>query len=147
MGIASALVLMVAATPLALASFPQDAAVGVGGYDLVAYHTQGAAMRGTGFHQAVHDGVTYLFTSEEHKEAFESTPETYLPAYGGYCAFGVVKNMKLPANPEVWKVVDGTLYLNVDSDIQKKWEQDIPGHIATANDIWQDIRDKRPSEL
>ncbi|WP_455377966.1 hypothetical protein [Petrachloros mirabilis] len=51
------------------------------------------------------------------------------------------------ANPEVWKVRDGKLYLNLDRDIQKKWEADIAGHIKTADDNWADIKDKAPGDL
>jgi hypothetical protein len=33
---------------------------------------------------------------------------------------------KFVVDPEAWKIVDGTLYLNLDKDIQRKWEKDIP---------------------
>ena len=51
------------------------------------------------------------------------------------------------ADPEVWKIVNGTLYLNLDRGIQAKWNEDIPGHIKTANQNWKEIRDKAPSAL
>src|SRR5262249_19789081 len=70
-------------------------APGLGGYDAVAYFTDGKPMRGSGYHVTVHDGVTYAFTSTEHKEMFEATPQKYLPAYGGYCAYGVAVGMKV----------------------------------------------------
>ena len=36
---------------------------GVGGYDPVAYFTEEKAMRGSGYHVTVHEGVTYVFAS------------------------------------------------------------------------------------
>jgi hypothetical protein len=51
--------------------------VGAGGYDVVAYHTQNKALRGTGYHAARHEGVTYLFTSKENHDKFLGNPGLY----------------------------------------------------------------------
>ncbi len=120
---------------------------GVLGYDLVSYHTGEKPVRGDGKNVAVLDGTTYLFASEENKKAFERDPERYLPAYGGYCAFGVAINKKFIGDPEVWKIVDGTLYLNLDKNIQSNWNQDIQGNITKADWNWTGIKDKSPDEL
>lgn len=120
---------------------------GVLGYDLVSYHTEGKAVRGDGNNLVVVDGVTYLFSNEENKNAFEKDPEKYLPAYGGYCAYGTSVGKKFVGDPEAWKIVDGTLYLNLDKSIQKIWFEDIPGNIVKANQYWPQIKDKDPSEL
>ena len=78
---------------------------------------------------------------------FEANPEMYAPAYGGWCAYGVAVGKKFVTDPEVWKIVKGKLYLNLDRDIQSKWTKDIPGYIKTADPIWTEIRDKAPSDL
>ena len=120
---------------------------GVLGYDLVSYHSEGKPVRGDGNNLVVVDGVTYLFANEENKNAFEKNTEKYLPAYGGYCAFGVSVNKKFVGDPEVWKIVDGTLYLNLDRNIQKIWFEDIPGNIVKAEQNWPNIKDKAPADL
>ena len=125
----------------------QYSTTGVLGYDLVSYHTEGKAVRGDGNNLVVVDGVTYLFANEENKNAFDKDPEKYLPAYGGYCAFGVSVGKKFVGDPEVWKIVDGTLYLNLDRSIQKKWFEDIPGNIVKADQNWPQIKDKAPEDL
>ncbi len=143
---AMALLVAVVATP----AFGKDythSTPGISGYDPVAYFTEGTPQRGSGFHVADYKGVTYAFASEEHKELFEANPEKYVPGYGGYCAYGLAVGKKLVADPEVWKIVNGKLYLNVDRNIQAKWNQDIPGHIKTADANWVEIQDKAPSEL
>lgn len=134
---------------VAVAAFAQDRynTPGLVGYDPVAYFTDGKAMRGSGYHVTLHDGVTYAFTSNEHKKLFEADPRKYLPAYGGYCAYGVAVGKKFVTDPEAWKIVDGTLYLNLDKDIQKKWEKDIPGYIKKAEANWAKIKDKAPGDL
>ena len=131
----------------ALAADHTHSTPGAGGYDVVAYFTDGKAMRGSGYHVADHNGVTYAFSSEEHKKLFIANPTKYLPAYGGYCAYGASVAKKFVADPEVWKIVDGRLYLNLDKGIQVKWEKDIPGNIKKADKNWTTIKDKAPGDL
>lgn len=120
---------------------------GIGGYDAVAYFTEGKAVRGTGFHVADVDGVTYVFASAENKKLFDADPKKYLPAYGGYCAYGLGVGKKFVADPEVWKVVEGKLYLNLDKKIQQSWEKDVPGYITKGDANWVTMKGKKPSEL
>lgn len=145
MGLAVAVVTAVSAPVFALDYI--HSTPGAGGYDVVAYFTDGQAMRGSGYHVADYDGVTYAFTSESHKKLFVADPMKYLPAYGGYCAYGVSVAKKFVADPEVWKIVDDTLYLNLDKGIQAKWEKDIPGNIKKAEMNWLAIKDKAPGDL
>lgn len=140
------LVVAAAATPAFAANYTHSTP-GAGGYDVVAYFTDGKAMRGSGYHVADHNGVTYAFMSEEHKKLFVANPTKYLPAYGGYCAYGASVAKKFVADPEVWKIVDGTLYLNLDKGIQVKWEKDIAGNIKKADKNWTVIKDKAPGDL
>ncbi|EEX08694.1 YHS domain protein [Ruegeria lacuscaerulensis ITI-1157] len=117
------------------------------GYDPVAYFTEGEATKGSYKITALHDDALYRFASEEHKAAFEANPEAYLPAYGGYCAFGAAMGFKFDGDPTYWRIVDNTLYLNLSEDIQQRWEGDIPGFIEKASANWETIADKDPAEL
>jgi YHS domain-containing protein len=132
---------------VAVAGSTATSTVGAGGYDLVSYHTGEKPLRGNGNHVVVHGGVTYLFTSEATKETFAGDPDKYLPVYGGYCAYGVAVGKKFVGDPDVWAVVDGRLYLNLDNKIQGLWSEDIPGHIKKADTNWPRIKNKAPSEL
>ncbi len=120
---------------------------GISGYDPVAYFTDGKPVRGSGYHVTVHNGVTYAFANADHKKLFVADPNKYLPAFGGYCAYGVAVGKKFVSDPEAWKIVDGTLYLNLDKGIQEKWQKDIPGYIKNARKNWGEIKDKRASDL
>ncbi|MGF1484148.1 MAG: YHS domain-containing (seleno)protein [Opitutales bacterium] len=123
------------------------ALIGVQGYDLVSYHQPTGPVRGSGFHVAEHKGVSYMFANAENKATFQAKPEEYLPAYGGYCAFGVAVGQKFPVNPLRYKLVDGKLYLNLDGDIQAKWNEDVAGHIKKADANWKQIATKTPAQL
>lgn len=120
---------------------------GISGYDPVAYFTEGKPERGSGYHVTVVDGVTYVFANAEHRKMFEANPQKYLPAYGGYCAYGMAVGKKFVADPEVWKIVQGKLYLNLDKGIQQKWDKDIPNYIKKADANWIEIKEKAPSDL
>ena len=128
-------------------SVVEHSTTGISGYDAVAYFTEGKPTRGNGHHVTVFDGVTYLFASEENKKTFEANPKKYIPAYGGYCAFGVTEKKKFVADPEAWKIVDGKLYLNLDKDVQAEWGKDVSGNIRKADSIWHGIKDTPPSDL
>lgn len=133
--------------PSAHAETPRDNVVGAGGYDLTSYFTQEKPQRGNGHHVAVVEGVTYVFASDESKKMFETNPSKYLPQYGGYCAYGASINKKFVADPDVYDIVDGKLYLNLDSKIRSLWSADIPGRIKAADVNWKGIAAKKPSDL
>lgn len=113
--------------------------VGVSGYDVVAYFTDGRPVRGVSQFRISHQGVEYRFASAEHLAAFRANPARYLPQYGGYCAWAVSQGYTASANPNNWRIVDGRLYLNYNTDVQRRWEQDIPGHIRNANTNWPSV--------
>lgn len=117
------------------------------GYDPVAYFTDGAPAKGSYKITSVFNDATYRFASEEHKAQFEANPEAYLPAYGGYCAFGTAMGFKFDGDPTYWKIVDNTLYLNLSKDIQTRWEGNIPGFVEDANGHWDNIADVEPAAL
>ncbi len=78
---------------------------------------------------------------------FESDPYQYVPQYGGFCAFGVIQQTKFDGDPEVWNIHRGKRYLNVTSDLQKKWLSGMDGQVATADRIWPQIAKERPQSL
>lgn len=112
------------------------------GYDAVAYHLDQKAVRGSPEHIALFEGHTYRFATPGHRDAFLADPGRYLPAYGGYCAFGVSRGYKVKVDPEAFTVVDGRLYLNYDKSVQRRWLGDVPGFIARADSNWSALRDQ-----
>ena len=110
--------------------------VAIQGYDPVAYFTENMPVKGSGVHAASHDGAIYWFSNAENLKNFKAEPAKYIPAYGGYCAYGVSQGVKVPIDPNAFKVVDGRLYLNITPKVQKIWEKDIPGYITKADGNW-----------
>lgn len=103
------------------------AGIALQGYDPVAYFTDGKPTKGQPEYSAQHAGATYHFASAAHRDAFLQEPAKYAPAFGGFCAMGVVMEKKLDGDPSLWRIVDGKLYLNVNEAASKRWQEDIPG--------------------
>lgn len=119
----------------------------VRGFDVVAYHTLGKPMQGSAKFAATHGAATYRFSSKANLQAFKANPAKYVPAYGGYCAYGVSVNAKFDGDPQFWKIVDGKLYLNLNQDIQAAFNKDVGGAIKKADVVWPKIAGKLPSEI
>jgi YHS domain-containing protein len=113
--------------------------VAVGGYDPVAYFTDGRPVRGSTQFRITHQGYEYRFATAEHLAAFRANPARYLPQYGGYCAWAVSQGYTASGDPQHWRIVNGRLYLNYNAEIQSRWEQDISGFIRSADANWPSV--------
>ncbi|NVO54440.1 hypothetical protein HW561_01375 [Rhodobacteraceae bacterium B1Z28] len=120
----------------------------VSGYDVVAYRsldqvavgqTQSEGVRGNADITADYNGATWAFATEENRDKFLENPAYYAPQYDGHCAYGVSRGGKVPANPNLWRVVDDKLYLNITDVVVGFFEEDIPGNINLAEGNWPGI--------
>lgn len=111
----------------------------VSGYDPVAYFREGRPVAGDARWTTEWQGATWRFASEANLRAFEADPEAFAPRYGGYCAWAVSQGYTASADPQAWRIVDGKLYLNYSLDVQKTWEQDVPGNVEKANVNWPKV--------
>jgi hypothetical protein len=106
------------------------------GYDPVAYFTEGRAVEGRKEFTHEYAEAKWRFVSAANRDLFADKPELYVPQYGGYCAWGISQEKFFDGDPQVWKIVDGKLYVNYNKKIEKTWEQDIPGFIEKADHTW-----------
>ena len=120
---------------LAVGKSPVDNGA-IRGYDSVAYFKAGQAQKGNeSFSFRWHD-LTWYFSTKENRDLFVASPEKYAPQYDGYCAWAMSEGRKAQADPEVWKIVSGKLYLNCSPSAYEKWSRDIPGNIKRADANW-----------
>lgn len=121
--------------------------VALKGYDPVSYFSTSGPVAGKSTFSATYGGATYWFANAANRETFKKHPARYEPAYGGFCAMGVALEKKLDVDPQLWRVVDGKLYLNVHKEAQARWLEDPKGNIEQANKVWARIKDKAPNTL
>ena len=96
-----------------------------------------------------HDGATYRFYSEQNQKRFEANPDRYVPAYGGFCAWGVLDDTdQEDIQPGSWKVVDGRLllfYKGYLGDGRRDWDAAAEAQggdqvlLQKADRIWQQM--------
>ncbi|MEM6846563.1 MAG: YHS domain-containing (seleno)protein [Pseudomonadota bacterium] len=126
------------------------------GFDVVAYfdmaqapvgQAQPAAIPGSAEFTAEYNGATFAFANAENLARFEADPAAFAPQYDGHCAYGVTKGGKVPGNPNLWRIVDGKLYLNITPRVVEFWEEDIPAMIVTSESNWGDIENTAASDM
>ena len=114
-------------------------ATAIGGYDTVAYFTEGKPVQGRAKFHHFWNGAVWYFSSEANRDKFKSSPVQYAPQYDGYCAWAASQNYKRPGDPQVWQIENNKLYIKVHEGAQKKWRTDIPKHISQADKNWLKI--------
>jgi YHS domain-containing protein len=110
--------------------------IAIKGYDTVAYFTMGKALKGNESFTFPWHGMTWYFSTKENRDLFAASPEKYAPQYDGYCAWAMSEGRKAVTDPEVWKIVNGKLYLNCSKAAYEKWSKDIPGNVKKADANW-----------
>jgi YHS domain-containing protein len=58
--------------------------VAIKGYDTVAYHTEGRALKGSSEFSHKWNDAKWYFVSAANRDLFSKDPERYAPQYGGY---------------------------------------------------------------
>ncbi|TMM51649.1 YHS domain-containing (seleno)protein [Sulfitobacter sabulilitoris] len=126
----------------------------VSGYDVVAYFdlpqspvgtSQSPGVPGDKDFTATYNGARFAFSSAENKARFEADPAAFVPQYDGHCAFGVAKGGKVPGNPNLWRIIDDKLYLNITKTVVGFWEEDISGNLTLSEANWVDIEPQAAS--
>jgi len=109
------------------------------GYDTVAYFTQSKAVKGLKeLHYTWNHGV-WLFSNAVNMALFKANPEKYAPQYGGYCAFAAAKGSLAKVDPTQFSVLNGKLYLNYNTRIQKKWTKQRDKFIQLGDQNWPSL--------
>jgi YHS domain-containing protein len=107
------------------------------GNDPVAFFTEGKAVRGRPEIKADHDGLTYRFASDANRSAFQQNPQKYLPAYAGFCASGAPYALKANIGADIFKIVDGRLYLFGSERARRHWEMDEKKNVELGDWYWE----------
>lgn len=111
----------------------------IGGYDAVGYFESRDAIPGDPRYAHDWNGATWHFASAANRDRFAADPQAYAPQYDGYCAYAAAYESKAHGDPEFWEIVDGKLYLNFNSGVQRRWQRDIPGFISRADTAWPSV--------
>lgn len=109
------------------------------GYDVVSYFRDTGPLQGEVDYALEHQGKLMLFSSKNNLLDFLDNPEIYMPAYNGYCAYGMVYGMKSRVDPLQYDIVDGRLYLQLDRGTKRRWNRRIGRYIKKSDRAWKKI--------
>ena len=109
------------------------------GNDAVAYFSQMKAVKGDTKYFARYNGATYWFSTEQNQTMFKDHPEMFAPQYGGFSGYGMSLGKLLPANPEIFDVVDGHLIFQNSQQEDEEFRKDLAGNVAKANSNWPEL--------
>lgn len=116
--------------------------VAIGGYDTVAYFTQGEAVLGDPALSHDWSGATWHFASAENRDRFIEDPEAFAPQFGGWCAYALsVGEYAAEVDPATaWSVVDDKLYLNWDEQVRRQWTSGMGWRITRGAHHWETVQ-------
>jgi YHS domain-containing protein len=109
------------------------------GYDVISY-LERHAEKGNKEFSVEYGEVRWQFASAEHRDQFRRDPEHFVPEYGGFCAYSVGRGYPATADPRVYTVVDGKLYVFFDKAVQMVWEQDRRRLLLSAERYWPQLQ-------
>lgn len=123
----------------ATALFAESPPVSLKGHDPVSYFTEGRPVKGqAGLHHDF-DGARYVFASTKNRERFAASPERYTPQFSGLCTTGMALGVKAEADPSIFKIVDGKLYVFSSTGAREKVDKD-PSLLAKAQQNSRSLR-------
>ena len=111
----------------------------IGGYDPVAFYTDGEAELGSPDIELAHAGAVWRFRNVGNRAAFAANPDVYMPQFGGYDALGVGQGIAVAGNPSVWTITSGRLFLFYDRQRLENFLADPQRFIGAAERKWPDV--------
>lgn len=117
--------------------FKSQQGVVIYGFDPVAYFTTGKATEGSRDISVEFLEGTWRFASEKNRDLFLADPGSYIPQYGGHCAWGIKSHGHIEPEPTQFRVVEGKLYLFNNAPANSRWDLNHV-HTQIANRKWEE---------
>jgi YHS domain-containing protein len=118
----------------------QERTVGIGGYDAVAYFTEGRAVKGRSDFEFVLEGRIWYFASADDRDLFAADPDRYRPQYGGSSTMALSWGQDVPGNPEIWNIISGKLYFNHSALAAERMMLDSASAVSKADATWRTMQ-------
>lgn len=108
----------------------------IGGYDPVAFYTDGRPMPGSPEFELPYAGAVWRFTNFGNRAAFAERPDVYMPRFGGYDPVGVAHGVAVAGRPDIWLISGGRLFFFYDSHRLDSFAADPERIVDTAERRW-----------
>jgi YHS domain-containing protein len=140
--IAGAALALSAAAPASVAATTElivvdwHTGLAIGGYDPVAFFTDGKPVAGSADYELRYGGAVWRFCNVGNRDAFAARPDVYMPQFGGYDPTGVARGVAVSGNPNVWLITGQRLFLFYDRARLEKFTADTDSLLAEAERKW-----------
>jgi YHS domain-containing protein len=114
--------------------------LGLKGYDPVAYFTLSRPTPGVTQYEYVYDGVRYRFVNAQHLEMFKANPDKYAPQFGGSCTMNMSAGVRREADPTVWVISNGNLYVFAGASGAERFRQNPELAMSRAAENWKTLK-------
>lgn len=112
------------------------------GYDPVAYFIEKAARTGEPQYEFSFGGLVWRFRSEANRAAFMHSPDTYMPAFGGYDPIAVAGGVPLEGHPAIFTVHGQKLFLFSRDESLTKFLGNPENLLQSARKEWPSVEKK-----
>ena len=118
----------------------RNSGLAIGGYDPVAYFTEGAARLGKGDFEQRFAGAVWRFRNEGNLGAFVADPEIYMPRFGGYDAVAIARGVAIPGDPRLWVIAQSRLAFFATPEARELFLNDWERIAAAAERTWPSVQ-------
>jgi YHS domain-containing protein len=111
------------------------------GYDPVAYFNVGP---GKPEFEYEWDEQRYRFANAENMARFKADPARYAPRFGNNCAGALAYGLPFKADPEIWRIHEGRLYIFGSTGSRDDFDRDPKRVLAAAERNYDRLRSGQP---
>lgn len=129
--------LLAAALVAAVVPLGAAQAQALGGMDAVSLRDAGRVVGGEPSISTHWKGHEWRFANEANRAAFEANPRVYAPGFGGNCPVALSEGERRPGKPDLFVVVEKTLYLTSSPDARQQLRADPHGVLKRAASQWK----------
>lgn len=110
------------------------------GYDVISFFNK-KPKKGKRAISSFHNDAIYYFSTEENKQQFLTSPNSFIPEYGGFCAIAMSEGKQVNPNPKSWEVREHKLYFFTRFlfgiiDAKRQWVKEPEVKRELANNAW-----------
>ncbi|MEL6227090.1 MAG: YHS domain-containing (seleno)protein [Pseudomonadota bacterium] len=109
------------------------------GYDTTAYFTKGGVRSGSPTHEVRWKGATWRFATATDAAKFRANPTAFAPQFGGYCTGGLSQRHVVTANPRIWRIHRGKLYMFAAQAGGRRFDKNPAAVIRAAHAYWKTL--------
>lgn len=113
----------------------------IGGFDPVAYFTEGRPTLGQPDFELSEEGTVWRFRNEGNRASFAAHPDIYGPQFGGYDPVDVARGVAFAGNPRLWLVAGERLYLFGREETRDAFAAAPAKYLPEAHKRWPGVQD------